>query len=316
MANNFESKHPRARDGKFTEKYRKESDIVLLHSGDFPDLPDSPNFAGLVPVGERLGGKVIISSIPPKIEDGYFKTFTYQTPDFADIEGNGWHLEFVKQDQHGQIVTMRYKTSYGHAIQYYREDGTLRILRRTDRDDDLVRSVSIPFGQAFHRNGKMASTHYSFNNQTLDDYFGNEIARLTVENRQTKKFVTSAYSNGQTKTEVQFTQRFSKLDGRAGYYQKTEWKFYPDGGLRSETTTNLYGACFNAPGIPARQTYEQGKGLMTSEYLVETEGGTQYHRVSGPAIIDYRKPEDQWYRYFLEGKEYTKVEWAKKTCNE
>lgn len=315
MANNFESKHPRARDGKFTEKYRKESDIVLLHSGDFPDLPDSPNFAGLVPVGERLGGKVIISSIPPKIEDGYFKTFTYQTPDFADIEGNGWHLEFVKQDQHGQIVTMRYKTSYGHAIQYYREDGTLRILRRTDRDDDLVRSVSIPFGQAFHRNGKMASTHYSFNDQTLDDYFGNEISRLTVESRQTKKFVTSAYSNGQKGTEVQFKQRFSELDGRTGYYQKTEWKFYPEGGLQQVTTTNLDGVCFNDREVPARQTYEQGKGLMTSEYLVETEGGTQYHRVSGPAIIDYRRSEDRWYRYFLEGVEYTKAEWAKKTGN-
>ena len=32
MANNFETKHPRARDGKFTEKTRKEAGLALGNS--------------------------------------------------------------------------------------------------------------------------------------------------------------------------------------------------------------------------------------------------------------------------------------------
>lgn len=53
MTGNFEAKHPRAKDGKFTEKLREESGIELLVENPSPrQIP--PRIAS---VGRYLSGK-------------------------------------------------------------------------------------------------------------------------------------------------------------------------------------------------------------------------------------------------------------------
>ena len=74
MANNFEAKHPRATDGKFTEKTRKESGLELtLGPGDWGG-EDTASKAS-IPEGTGAAGDTILEQMEsddPDTHDGLY----------------------------------------------------------------------------------------------------------------------------------------------------------------------------------------------------------------------------------------------------
>ena len=91
---NFESKHPRARDGKFTEKLRKESGMTLELEDQLFTPPSTPR---LYQRGEIVAGKEISRS-----KKGKRATVTkYATPEYENIAPGQWHLEQVREVKGG-----------------------------------------------------------------------------------------------------------------------------------------------------------------------------------------------------------------------
>ena len=65
MTGNFEAKHPRARDGKFTEKLRKESGMTLELEDQLFTPPSTPR---LYQRGEIVAGKEIEREDPGQVK--------------------------------------------------------------------------------------------------------------------------------------------------------------------------------------------------------------------------------------------------------
>lgn len=123
---NFESKHPRARDGKFTEKLRKESGMTL-ELEDQPFTP--PSTPRLYERGEIVAGKVISRS-----KKGKRATVTkYATPEYENIAPGQWHLEQVREVKGGATAVF-YRSRGGGIAEIYRADGTLSDCHTGDKN--------------------------------------------------------------------------------------------------------------------------------------------------------------------------------------
>lgn len=151
----FESKHPRAKDGKFTEKYRKESGITLeLEQHD----PPSPLI--LQDRGEIVTGKVIGCG-----DMGEGRSFiVYRCPECEDIAPGEWHVKEVRIRKTGARDVF-YNCSEGEILESYRpgtdperlhtsgndgrgkssmhwdENGTLREVARFYTKDEILEEV-------------------------------------------------------------------------------------------------------------------------------------------------------------------------------
>ena len=114
---NFESKHPRAKDGKFTEKLRKESGMTLELQDQLFTPPSTPR---LYERGEIVAGKVI-----GRRKKGELTTITkYATPEYESIAPGQWYLKEVKEWGVG-ATDVFYRHRGGEIVETYRADGTL-----------------------------------------------------------------------------------------------------------------------------------------------------------------------------------------------
>ena len=126
MANNFESKHPRAKDGKFTEKLRKESGMTLELEDQLFTPPSTPRLY------ER--GEIVAGRETDRADLGLGKVFVnYECPDSKDIAPGVWHVSQVRESNDGARDII-YLCSEGRIAECYRADGSLECRLRTGRD--------------------------------------------------------------------------------------------------------------------------------------------------------------------------------------
>ena len=126
MTGNFEAKHPRARDGKFTEKLRKESGVTLELEDRLFTPPSTPR---LYQRGEIVAGKEIEREDP-----GHGKIFVYyECPESGDIAPGVWHVSQVRQSDNGARDII-YHSSEGSIGECYRPDGSLEYRFDTQED--------------------------------------------------------------------------------------------------------------------------------------------------------------------------------------
>ena len=116
MGNNFESKHPRSADGKFTEKYRAESGLELSVDQPFTP-PDTPEDC------ER--GQIFVGEVKYHDPNSPIGDMTdYEAPDSSEISyGDWWLVEKIKYDSGGSGLT--YRTQDGYVQESYGEEGNL-----------------------------------------------------------------------------------------------------------------------------------------------------------------------------------------------
>lgn len=126
MANNFEAKHPRAKDGKFTEKRRKESGMTLELENQPFTPPSTPR---LYQRGEIVAGREIDRDDP-----GFGKVFVnYECPESGDIAPGVWHVKQVIE-VYNRVDGVVYRCSEGKIEEYYRADGSLEYRIGIGRD--------------------------------------------------------------------------------------------------------------------------------------------------------------------------------------
>ena len=138
---NFESKHPRAKDGKFTEKLRKESGLELVCNTD--DREETEEYAP--------PKSVVEIDIAGEIEE------------LKDNEGNVFARKYVAEEQ-GYGPVRCYETWH---------DGRLLSREYSEREDPNkpVRSLKMPAVETWHAGGQFRSVEYRPTKQQIEGYF-------------------------------------------------------------------------------------------------------------------------------------------------
>lgn len=115
---NFESKHPRAKDGKFTEKRRKEAGMTLELENQLFTPPSTPR---LYKRGKIVAGKEISTEDP-----GHGAIFVYyECPERGVIAPGVWHVSMVRLNDNGDKDII-YSCSEGDIGECYRPNGSLK----------------------------------------------------------------------------------------------------------------------------------------------------------------------------------------------
>ena len=293
MASNFEAKHPRAKDGKFTEKYRSESGLELSVEKPFtpPDTPEDCE-RGEVFVGEV---KKRDNSFP----DGVMTQ--YVAPSHNEVlDGDWWLLEKIKYDTGS--VTINYLTSQGFVQEFYGKNGNLEEQDFYDRGLDPVQDTESWTEKYWHENGRLAKRA---KNLIPESEEGLEFLKEDIEDDGGTLIVTEYFdSRGQKNGEETYQVSGGEI------YQVDEI-FNQEKGSRSGFCRNFKGGNCAPENQPSYFEYENGK-LVKAGYKVYRAGSAVYHRTDGPAAIDNRKPEGEREVYFLEGKMYPKAEWERR----
>ena len=146
MANNFEAKHPRARDGKFTKKRRKEAELALSDP-----LEEKNDFLSPTPLAgcEFLGEH-------PLIDD-----------EFPD----------------SKTMIKEYRNSIGYHSDYFDSRGVLfsRVISESlGEDGKPMRSLTVPSNVSFDDNGQVRWVRYFPTNRQIEEYFNSDDEPLVV----------------------------------------------------------------------------------------------------------------------------------------
>lgn len=140
--NNFEAKHPRATDGKFTEKLRKEADLTLeLESAKYPEPKSNVSTSGRVLVSEHYDGDILECRV---FRNG---------PDAGEA---------------------------AETHEYYRANGRVwvRIYQGANR---RLRSLKTPSEEIFNNDGSLQVVTYSPTKEQISEHFANSNEKVTLE---------------------------------------------------------------------------------------------------------------------------------------
>lgn len=293
MNNNFEAKHPRAKDGKFTEKYRAESGLELSVEKPFTP-PDTPEGC------ER--GQVFVGKVKQHIPYSSVGDMTeYAAPSHDEIlDGDWWLVEKVKHDDGGGSLT--YRTPGGFVQEFYDKEGKLE--EQDFRDKNFRPSYDIEnwTDKQWCDNGRLVSRRKDLIPESVE---GLEFLKDDIE------------ASGGKLTVGEYFNRQGQKEGE-NYYQVVDGEIFdvdehysPDGQSWSKISRSFDGTeC--APENKSCYYQVNGGKLQVDHYKIKRGNGSAFHRTDGPAIIDRRAPVGKQERYFLEGTEYTKAEWERK----
>ena len=296
MTRNFEAKHPRARDGKFTEKLRKESGIELTRN---PDDWGSENKVEDLERGEIFVGEHL--RYMPVLGNRYVTQYEYKPHD--QIPLGQWQLSQKVEMKDGSFE-LTYHHKGGIVIESFDKDGRIAKQVFMDSKFDRLREADKWTEKNWNKDGVLTSRQ--------KDFFPK------IRNEETFKPVSKAVgaAGGSLVAREDFSDSgllkdrytWSKQDGQL---YETHTAYNADGRVRSIGVSNFrHKVC--APENTPSFTYYQDGYVSGADYQVVRDGESVYHRTDGPAIVSRYAPEGERERYFLEGVEYSKEDWEKK----
>lgn len=154
MANNFEAKHPRAKDGKFTEKNRAESGLTLeLEPNNYPEPKSTVSTAGRKMVSESY-----------------------------DDEGTLESRVFRNGSDAGEATETR---------EFYRPDGRVWVRRYRGENGKRLRSTKTPYEEIFNDDGSLRSVAYSPTREQIIDHLDSPDDEVVLEEGYHKNGVLS-----------------------------------------------------------------------------------------------------------------------------
>ncbi len=141
---NFEAKHPRAKDGKFTEKHRKESGITLeLESSKYPEPKSTVSTDGRKMVSEHY-----------------------------DDNGKLERRVFRNGSDAGEAV---------ETYEFYRASGRVWVRRYMGENGRRVRSLKTPNEEIFNYDGSLLGVTYNPTREQILDHLDSLDAEVVLE---------------------------------------------------------------------------------------------------------------------------------------
>lgn len=142
MSNNFEAKHPRAKDGKFTEKNRAESGLALeLEPDNYPEPKSNVSTVGRKMVAEYWRRDMLVSRVFRNVSDA---GEVFETDELCRADGRVW-------------------------------------ARRYQVENRRMRSLKIPSEEIFNYDGSLRSVTYSPTKEQIAEHFANSNEEVTLE---------------------------------------------------------------------------------------------------------------------------------------
>lgn len=131
--NNFENKHPRAKDGKFTEKNRAESGLTLeLESTNYPEPKSNVSAAGRKMLAEYYDGDMLNCRV---FRNGSAAGEAFETHEFYRPNGKVWVRRY-------QGANRRLRSLETPNEEFFNDDGSLRAVTYSPTKEQVIEHFS------------------------------------------------------------------------------------------------------------------------------------------------------------------------------
>ena len=294
MASNFESKHPRAKDGKFTEKYRAESGITLETSGLAPEHEVEDLERGEIFIGEHLRYMHFL---------GNRDVTQYECESNDKIPPGQWQLSQKIEMEDGS-TELTYHHKDGIVVETFDKDGHIEKQVLMDSNFNRLQEVDKWTEKNWNKDGVLVSRTRDFSPKLRNEETFKPVSKA-VDKAGGCLVVSESFSDSGVLDE---RETCFKNDGQL--YQ-TDTSYNEDGSIRSTGVSSFRFKTCAPENVPCFMFYQDGK-VSLAEYIVLKDGESVYHRTDGPAIYNRFAPDGERERYFLEGIEYTRAEWEEK----
>ena len=294
MASNFEAKHPRAIDGKFTEKVRAESGLIL-------DLGDCPreNEAEDLERGEIFIGKTLHHI---DILGARYSTL-YRHEKYDKIPPGQWQLA-EKTTMKDGTAELTYHHREGIVVETFDKEGRIEKQVFKEKSGLPLEDANKWTERNWNKDGVLVSRKKWFFPQPTKEGRFKTISEAIDKAGRRLVVSESFYDNG-------VIEGYRAWFKKGGQLYQTSTVYDKEGSIGGTSVHDFNDKACAPENTPSFEFYQDGK-VSRAEYKVDRGGKPVYHRTDGPAIIDKSAPEGQRERYFLEGREYTKAEWEKK----
>ena len=294
MAANFEAKHPRARDGKFTEKNRAESGITLELGGHAPESEAEDLERGEIFIGKPLHYVDLF---------GNRYATMYEHKDHDQIPTGQWQL-YKKVEMKDGSFELTYHHAGGVVVESFDKDGRIEKQLFKEKSGFFLQDTNRWTEKNWNKDGVLTYRKKCFSPNLRNERTFKPVSRAVDEAGGTLVVSESFSDSG----AIEYRRTWFKQGGQL-YQSDTEYN--EDGSIRSMGVSDFHQNACAPENTPSFIFYQDGE-VSLSEYMVLKDGESVYHRTDGPAIYNRFATEGEKERYFLEGKEYTKAEWEKK----
>lgn len=279
---------------RLASKDEKSTNEPAEETPNTPDVPESC---------ER--GNIIVGEVKSSVQsDEGGKVTIYECPEREDIASGDWWLEKEETREPWGTSSITYRTREGVVKESYDRDGRLTKQVFKDAGGKFPQDPSRWVEKQWWDNGKLSAREKNLTLKTEEDFTS---LRQAVEESGGSLLVSEHFKeNG----ELGDTVRYVIQDGLLRRYMENS--FVKGRGAITRLVGCVEGDYSTPENTPSFLWYEYGK-IKSAQYETMRNGEYVLHRTDGPALIDRVEPEDRQERYFLEGVEYTKAEWAKKT---
>ena len=223
--NDFESKHPRGKGGKFTEKRRAEAGMSLDSSAfSIPDWPKK------------------------HVDDNGNTTLYWEDKPFSDLTPGERYLVDETEFPDGYI-SKTFKTSNGYEREAYRsKDEGVRIRTYLDRDNRAVRKFNQPYWVERRDDGSTYE-RYDVDHEEVNDYLSAPDTKFN-----TRVLCSRVLRKDGTVSHEMHYRKTPDLSGN-GEVIGEELDYYDDGAIKRIRRFRIDGKPWDGTKVPARQEY-------------------------------------------------------------
>lgn len=278
----FESKHPRAKDGKFTEKYRAESGLEL-------SLDDQTG-------GENDYGRGQVVTLETLDEYSLNnRNFTiFAVPEVEDMENGKWYVkEKVVED--GQLSKIEYATTQGPVTETYALQGYLGTQSFFGYDRRPITADIGPARITWNENGEVDGEYYDCPTNVISDHFWKSDDPLPVS--------MNRYPSGQVREVSQYRIEYSDGTRELAQIVLQTTTYHENGQLKSFSRQRRGQSAFHSDEYLIEGEYDEQGNPIELKYGSVGAGEPVYHRLGGPAIIRFENGKVAEQHFFVYGNE-------------
>lgn len=280
--NNFEAKHPRATDGKFTEKLRAESGLEL-------SLDDQ------LGTGNDYGrGQVVSLETLDEHSLNNRNFIIFAVPEVEDMEDGKWYMK-EKVTEDGQLSKIEYATTQGPVYENYTLQGYLGEQAFFGYECRPITADIGPSRITWNENGEIDGEYYDCPPNVITDHFWASDDPLPVS--------MNRYPSGQVREVSQYRIEYSDDTRELSQVVLQTTTYHQNGQLKTFSRVRRGQSAFPSDEYLIEGEYDEQGRPVELKYGSVGNGNPVYHRLGGPAIIRYENGEVVEQRFFVYGNE-------------